>query len=169
MNRGPTPTFTKVPSPPAVPNAPPREGEPISRECVEGYLFATPPLRLLLFRRPPSRGAIWVPVSGKVDPEDASFEAALLRELREETGLSGPLSVIPLDWHVPFRADNGEVWRLHAYAVEVGAAFEPHLSDEHDGAEWVTPAEAAHRLHYPDNQAAVGRVVAAVERRPRNP
>ena len=92
---------------------------PIARECVEGYLFAEPPLELLLFRRYPTRGRIWVPISGKVEPSDADLEAALRRELAEETGLTGPVPVEALDWHVPFVADNGETWRLHAYAVRV--------------------------------------------------
>ena len=138
--------------------------ERIDRECVEGYLFAAPPLELLLFRRPPARGRIWVPISGKVDPGDADFESALRRELTEETGLTAPRRILPLDWHVPFPADNGETWRLHAYAVEVDRAFEPRLSAEHDRAEWVSPAEAVRRLHFPDNQAAVERLLDRVAR-----
>jgi lipoyl(octanoyl) transferase len=140
------------------PRAPPRPDEPISRECVEGYLYSTRPLRLLLFRRPPTRGSIWVPISGKVDPGDATFVAALRRELLEETGLRTPLRLFPLDWEVPFRADSGDVWRLHAYGVRVAAGFEPRLSDEHDAAEWVTPDEALRRLHYEDNRGAVERL-----------
>jgi lipoyl(octanoyl) transferase len=143
---------------------PPRPDEPIARECVEGYLYGGDPLRLLVFRRPPSRGAIWVPVSGKVDPGDATLEAALRRELTEETGLRDPRGVLSLDWHVPFRADNGTVWRLHAFAVEVAAEFVPVLSAEHDAAEWVTPAEARGRLHYADNRAAVERLLERVSR-----
>jgi len=61
---------------------------PISKECVEGYLFAFPPLELLLFRRPPARGRIWVPVSGKVEPSDQDFRTALCREVEEETGFA---------------------------------------------------------------------------------
>lgn len=133
---------------------------PIARECVEGYLYATPPLELLIFRRPPSRGRIWVPVSGKVEPADASWEAALRRELEEETGLRAPERLEPLDWHVPFRADNGETWRLHAYAVRVPRSFAPRLSPEHEAFEWVAPAEAISRLHYDDNREAVRRLVA---------
>ena len=133
---------------------------PIARECVEGYLFSREPLRLLLLRRPPVRGRIWVPVSGKVEPSDADLEAALRRELEEETGLRAPRSVVPLDWHVPFRADNGETWRLHAFAVEVDDGFAPRLSDEHDAFAWVEPAEALRRLHYPDNRGAVERLLA---------
>ncbi len=136
--------------------------EPIDRECVEGYLFARDPLAILLFRRPPARGRIWVPVSGKVEPTDRDLESALRRELIEETGLTDPRRVIPLDWHVPFRADNGERWRLHAFAVEVDRQFDPRLSAEHDAAEWVDPEEAVRRLHFPDNREAIGRLVERV-------
>jgi len=132
--------------------------EPIARECVEGYLYARPTFEMLVFQRPPARGSIWVPISGKVDPGDADWEAALARELEEETGLTDPLRVDPLDWHVPFRADNGEVWRLHAYAVEVPRTFHPRLCPEHVRFEWVEMDAAEQRLAYPDNRAAVGRL-----------
>jgi lipoyl(octanoyl) transferase len=138
---------------------PPRPEEPVERECVEGYLFSSGPPRLLLFRRPPARGSIWVPVSGKVDPEDASFEAAMRRELVEETGLRSPVRLFPLDWELPFRADNGSVWRLRAYGVEVAPGFEPRLSPEHDAWEWLGPEEALARLHYEDNRHAVVRLL----------
>jgi 8-oxo-dGTP pyrophosphatase MutT (NUDIX family) len=132
---------------------------PIAQECVEGYLFAFPPLELLLFRRPPARGRIWVPVSGKVEPTDRDYAAALCRELEEETGLtSRPDRLVDLDWHVPFRADNGATWRLHAYALEVPRTFVPRLSPEHEGAEWVSYEEAIRRLHFEDNRAAVVRL-----------
>jgi 8-oxo-dGTP pyrophosphatase MutT (NUDIX family) len=132
---------------------------PIAKECVEGYLFASPPLELLVFRRPPARGRIWVPVSGKVDPTDRDLPSALVREMEEETGLSLRVDqLIDLDWHVPFRADNGETWRLHAFAVEVPRSFHPRLSLEHEAAEWVSADEAVHRLHFEDNRAAVERL-----------
>lgn len=131
----------------------------IAQECVEAYLFASPPLEVLVFRRPPARGGIWVPVSGKVEPSDPDFEAAVRRELAEETGLETPRRVVSLDWHVPFPMENGETWRLHAYAVEVERGFIPALSGEHDRAEWVSWEEARHRLHYEDNRAAVDRLV----------
>jgi len=131
----------------------------VAQECVEGYLFATPPLELLLFRRYPARGRIWVPVSGKVDASDADFPSALCRELEEETGLlCRPEELIDLDWHVPFRADNGEVWRLHAFALRVPRSFEPRLSGEHEAAEWVSAEEAIRRLHFDDNKTAVERL-----------
>jgi lipoyl(octanoyl) transferase len=142
---------------------------PVVRECVEGYLFAQPPIELLLFRRPPERGGIWVPISGKVDPTDRDWEAALGRELREETGLERPRRVTPLDWHVRFRADNGETWRLHAYAVEVDRSFAPVLSSEHESSRWVPPGEAVSLLQYEDNRAAVERLIATVTSRAGRP
>ena len=132
---------------------------PVAKECVEGYLFATPPLEILLFRRFPARGGIWVPVSGKVEPGDPDFPSALCRELEEETGLRYPVDeLIDLDWHVPFRADNGETWRLHAFAVRVSRSFEPRLSPEHEASEWVSAEQAVLRLHFEDNRAAVVRL-----------
>ena len=135
---------------------------PIARECVEGYLFTREPLKFLLLRRPPSRGRIWVPVSGKVESRDADLEAAARREVEEETGLAKPRAVFPLDWHVPFRADNGETWRLHAYGFEVAPGFIPRLGPEHDAYEWAGVDEAIRRLHFPDNQEAVRRLVVRV-------
>jgi lipoyl(octanoyl) transferase len=132
---------------------------PIAQECVEGYLFATPPVELLLFRRPPARGGFWVPISGKVEPTDPDLEHALRRELAEETGLTDPADVFPLDWEVTFPSDSGATWRLRAFGVEVARTFRPRLSDEHDAAEWVLPDAAVARLHFEDNRAAVPRLL----------
>lgn len=133
---------------------------PIDREVVEGYLFSSEPFRLLLFRRGPDRGQIWVPISGKVEPTDADLEAAVRREVTEETGLARPLRVFPLDWEVIFDAPAGkETWRLHAFGVEVEPGWTPTLSAEHEASEWVTVPQAVSRLHYGDNREAVGRLV----------
>ncbi|MGD0587822.1 MAG: NUDIX domain-containing protein [Thermoplasmata archaeon] len=140
---------------------------PVAKECVEGYLFASPPLALLLFRRPPSRGQIWVPVSGKVEPSDRDLPSAVCREIEEETGfISPPDGLIDLDWQVPFRADNGETWRLHAFALEVPPSFEPRLSHEHEAAEWVSAETALARLHFDDNRKAVERLREYLVNRP---
>jgi lipoyl(octanoyl) transferase len=143
---------------------------PVAQECVEGYLFASTPFELLLFQRPPSRGSIWVPVSGKVEKSDRDYPSALCRELEEETGLrASPDGLIDLDWHVPFRADNGETWRLHAFAFEVPRSFQPRLSPEHIAFEWVGAREAERRLHFEDNRAAVVRLRDRLNRPPPDP
>ncbi len=134
------------------------EPSAVDQECVEGYLFTHPPLRLLLFRRPPARGGFWAPVSGKVDPSDRDFRSALSREIEEETGIRDPHRVFPLDWVVPFEGPDGRRWRLHAYGVELNAEVTPRLSDEHDAHAWVDWEEALKRLHFSDNRGAVERL-----------
>ncbi|MCI4348675.1 MAG: NUDIX domain-containing protein [Thermoplasmata archaeon] len=131
---------------------------PIDQECVEGYLFAGRPPRLLVLRRPPERGQIWVPVSGKVERRDGDYPSALLRELLEETGFSEFLRIFPLDWEVEFEGPGGGRWRLHAFGVELAGERVPRLSAEHEDAAWLDLSEAAARLHYPDNRDAVERL-----------
>jgi 8-oxo-dGTP pyrophosphatase MutT (NUDIX family) len=132
--------------------------DPIDRECVEAYVVVRQPLRLLVLKRPPSRGSFWVPVSGKVDPSDADFRSALARELAEETGFDRVIGVTDLEWTVRFEGLNGKPWRLHAYAVELDAPRVPQLSDEHEAYEWLPLDAARARLHYEDNRAAVDRL-----------
>ena len=131
----------------------------IVQECVEAYIFTGRPARVLVFRRPPARGRIWVPVSGKVDAGDVNYEGALRRELAEETGFVEVRRVFSLGWDVPFDGPDGRRWRLHAYGVELDSERPPTLSDEHEAFEWVDAAEAQHRLHYEDNREAVDRLL----------
>jgi 2-(3-amino-3-carboxypropyl)histidine synthase len=131
---------------------------PVEQECVEGYLFTRAPPSVLLLRRPPRRGRIWVPVSGKVEPGDASFAVALRRELEEETGITDLSAVVPLDWEVRFDGPNGKPWRLHAFAIEVSEPTVPVLSPEHDAFAWLPLLEARDRLYYSDNQEALDRL-----------
>lgn len=134
------------------------EPRPIAQECVEGYVYTPAPLRLLVLKRPPERGSIWVPVSGKVEPGDADFPSALRRELAEETGFTDLRRVEPLDWEVVFDGPDGRAWRLHAYRVELAQALAPQLSEEHVAFAWVSLKEALDRLHYSDNRDAVRRL-----------
>ncbi|HEV8049842.1 MAG TPA: diphthamide biosynthesis enzyme Dph2 [Thermoplasmata archaeon] len=135
---------------------------PVDQECVEGYLFTRSPSSVLLLRRPPRRGRIWVPVSGKVEATDASFAVALRREVEEETGITDLSSVVPLDWEVRFEGPDGRRWRLHSFAVELPAPLEPRLSAEHDAFAWLPISPARTRLYYSDNQAALDRLVETV-------
>ncbi len=136
----------------------------IDQECVEGYLFIRRPLQVLLFRRPPARGRIWVPISGKVEPADRNLSAALHREVAEETGFTRFRRVSPLHWVFPFRGPKGGRWRLHAFGVELFVRAKPRLSREHDAFEWLEPAVALQRLHYRDNRAALRRLLRGVGR-----
>ena len=136
----------------------------VDQECVEGYLFVQPPLRILLFRRPPSRGRIWVPISGKVDPSDRNLSLAVRREIAEETGFRRFRRLFALHWVFPFRGPGGGRWRLHAFAAELPSRRDPRLSHEHDAFAWLDPSAAETRLHYRDNRAALRRLVQRVSR-----
>jgi len=131
----------------------------IDQECVEGYLFVRRTRQVLLFRRPPARGRIWVPISGKVDRTDRNLSAALRREIAEETGFRRTRRISPLRWVFQFRGPDGGRWRLHAFAVELPGPARPQLSEEHDAFEWLEPAEAVRRLHYRDNRTALRRLL----------
>lgn len=127
----------------------------VDQECVEGYLYRRPGPRLLLFRRPPERDRIWVPVSGKVEPTDPDYPSALRRELAEETGFREFRALFPLGWEFAFPGPDGRRWRLHAFGVELDGEPAPRLSDEHESFEWVDAEEAVRRLHFDDNKQAV--------------
>ena len=133
-------------------------GPPVAQECVEAYVFVAAPARFLILRRPPERGRIWVPVSGKVEPTDPDLESALRRELAEETGFTRFRRLFSLHWHVRFDGPDGRPWRLHAYGVELAREEPPVLSREHEAFEWVDRDEALRRLHYEDNREAVRRL-----------
>ena len=132
---------------------------PVDQECVEAYLFSGRPPRVLILRRPPDRGGYWVPVSGKVEAFDPDWADAARREVAEETGFRVFRSFASLDWEVRFPGPDGRRWRLHAFAGELAGSDPPALSPEHDGWEWVSADEAERRLHFPDNQAAVRKLV----------
>ena len=139
--------------------------EPLAvQECVEGYLYHGRPPRFLILRRPPERDRIWVPVSGKVEPSDRDFEAALRRELAEETGIVDPTRVFPIDWEVEFDGPDGRRWRLHGFGVELPREAAPELSREHDASAWLDLREAISRLHYPDNRDALERLARILEK-----
>ena len=142
---------------------------PIDQECVEGYLFQGTPPRILILRRPPERGGIWVPVSGKVDPSDSDFASALRREIVEETGITHWRRLFPLRWEVPFEGPEGRRWRLHAFGVELEEMSSPTLSQEHDAHAWVDASEAVRRLHYEDNKEAIRKLLRFLKDAPASP
>lgn len=121
------------------------------REKICAFAFVRgPPPKVLLLRRAPGhpRGG-WHPVTGHVEPEDASLAAAAAREVDEETALAGRMHALPAT--TTFEQDlDGTRTRFteHGFAVEVDEAELPTLSDEHEQAAWVTFDEARRRLTF---------------------
>lgn len=116
--------------------------------------------RVLAMRRSAQKDAgagLWETVSGRVAP-DEPLEEAMLREVREETGLDVRLRPGPVDAYVARRGDRPMcvvVYRADWIAGEVVR------SDEHDAHAWWTPAELREATTLTRLADAVDRAVAA--------
>ena len=95
--------------------------------------------RVLLLRRPVDdfRGGTWELPSGKVEP-DEGLDAALRREVAEETGLS-VASVSAYLGAFEYTSGSGKRTRQHTWAVAVEPG-EVQLT-EHDEHAWALPGE----------------------------
>lgn len=95
---------------------------------------------LLLRRAAPSKNnpGKWDFPGGKMDPGE-SFESALKREVREETGLEVTL-LRPFDTAMSTLPDRRIVYLFMLASVDPGHVC---LSDEHDAFRWAYPVELA--------------------------
>jgi lipoyl(octanoyl) transferase len=112
----------------------------------------------LLLRRVPEAGGFWQPVTGGVEAGETA-QAAAVREIAEETGLSG--SLIATGLGSGFRW-AGIQWQETVFAWEVSGG-EPGIGPEHDDFVWCGLGEAWWRLYWPLNRshlAAVDRLLA---------
>lgn len=97
--------------------------------------WRSPTLILLLHRAHHGPDWAWTPPSGARQPGE-SMDAAAVRELREEAGLTRPIRAIRSG------ADDRA-----SYLGEIGADDRVHLVDpEHDRVEWVSPNDALARI-----------------------
>ncbi len=95
--------------------------------------------RILLIRRgnPPAQGQ-WSLPGGRVESGE-DWQAAVVRELQEETGLSG--RVDRLVGEVRRDAPDGSIYVIHDYLLEVDGSFEAHAGDDALDAGWFTVDE----------------------------
>jgi 8-oxo-dGTP pyrophosphatase MutT (NUDIX family) len=110
----------------------------------------------LLLKRTPRQGGFWQPLTGGVE-DNETMEEALLREVREETGIRAVLRVIPSLQSRRFFAPRA-VYE-HAFGIEVRPGTKVKLDGtEHSDARWCTYEEAIRLLVFPGNKAALERL-----------
>ena len=133
----------------------------IRADLVDAYLFrrdANGAVELLQLRRTGEPlGGTWQPVMGHIGQGETAV-ACMRREVAEETGLtvSDALGAWALEQvHPFFLAARDEIVMSPRFAVEVGAAWEPTLNDEHDAHRWVPIDEANDRFLWPGQHAAI--------------
>jgi 8-oxo-dGTP pyrophosphatase MutT (NUDIX family) len=127
----------------------------MDRRSVSVILYALDPIRVLLLRRPASRAAGWQFVTGRVEPEDASLEAACRREIAEEAGIVEPLVVEDLGLETTFVGYDGATYHQRAFAARASRARSPVVSPEHEEARWATPGEARALLRWDEDREAL--------------
>jgi ADP-ribose pyrophosphatase YjhB (NUDIX family) len=104
--------------------------------------------RVLLVRRgrPPSAGA-WTLPGGRVE-QDEAFEAAIVREIREETALAA--RVVCALGRVTITSE-GSAYAIHEYLlVPLSAAAAPRPGDDAADVRWVERAELDWLGVFPD-------------------
>ena len=122
-------------------------------------------LEVLVLRRTPEKGGFWQPVTGRIESGEPP-PAAALREVQEETGLSGVLT--DLDFVHQFmiepellgpHAPTPYLCEEHSFAVEVSDEATVRLeAGAHDAFEWLPIADAAARVRWSGNRDGIGKL-----------
>ena len=111
-----------------------------------------------MLRRSPQCDGYWHPVAGGVEVGETETQAAA-REVLEELSLETDVRALDIHYSYPLRE---EPWRIALYgpgveevsvecfALEVEAAWEPTLNDEHDAYRWCVLEEAVELLFWPE-------------------
>lgn len=116
----------------------------IFKKTMRGYEF-------LLLKRDKDHGSIWQPITGKVEPHEEIFDAAK-REIKEETGLSGFIKIIDLEYSFKFKDKKGE-FEEYAFGFEVSPETEEIItSSEHQNYSWVNSETASELLYWDSNK-----------------
>ncbi len=138
---------------------------PFRPDLVECWVFRLTPagdVEYLLIRRAPGRvfAGLWQCVTGRLDP-DERIPTAALREVEEETGLTGPAieAFYDLDQVESFYDEGSDaVVSAVIFAARVGATAEPALSHEHEEARWLGRDEALRLAIWPGYRESFERI-----------
>ena len=105
----------------------------------------------LLLRRIPKLGGYWQPVTGFVEQDESSTQAAL-REIEEETGFNNPRQIMDINYRFSFELEDAGIrCDVAVLAVEVEHA-QVELSEEHTDYRWLGYQKARSLLYWENNK-----------------
>lgn len=103
-------------------------------------------------------GGTWQLVTGKLEPNETAYRAAV-RELLEETGLK-PIDFYQVDRvNTFYLALNDSLNHVPMFCAMVSDSDEVILNDEHTAYRWLTPNSFAGQLMWPGERDAFAEVV----------
>lgn len=122
----------------------------------------------LIARVSPSNRRIWALPKGWVEPGE-TVENAALREIREETGLTGrlvePLGQIAYSFYSP--RDHAKIQKtVHFYLVEYVSGDTADHDHEVEEARWWALDDALGRLTYPSERGIMEKAAERIAARP---
>jgi 8-oxo-dGTP pyrophosphatase MutT (NUDIX family) len=106
-------------------------------------------------KRTPERGDFWQTVTGGIHIGESLLQAAY-RELREETSLTeATLSLFWTNIKYSFMGNDGYLLDEYVFEAKVQDASGFKMSTEHNAFDWLSPADAATRVRFENNSAAI--------------
>ena len=112
--------------------------------------------KILLLKRSVQDGGFWQPITGTLEFEE-SLKDCILRELKEETGISNIRSISPEIYRFHWEKKGYTVVEL-VYIIDTPEK-DIILSHEHEDFKWVSIEEARTMLEKENNKNALERFV----------
>ncbi len=132
------------------------------RTNVQAFVFSVnPSFRVLILKRTPERSGYWQPVSGGIENGEEPA-IAVVREVFEETGITGIRNIIDLDYTFAYRETKDDVlmnMRDICFAVEVDNIPDIQLSSEHEQFRWCSYTKAKEHLAWEHNLIALQKLI----------
>ncbi len=115
-------------------------------------------IEFLLLRRIPKKGRFWQPVTGGIEERETKKEA-VIREVREETGVKKIIKIIEKVYHLKLEGDGSDEY---VFGVEIlpdaNISLKENIYPEHDKYKWYKFEKALSMLRWPGNKEGLRRL-----------